>query len=49
MGRNFGIDTEISKSNDGKYEAELGDADTGIANSIENEPVVRKPGDFGEN
>lgn len=49
MGGDFRIDTEIGESDDGEDEAELGDANAGIAHGIEDEPTIGEPRDFGEN
>ncbi len=48
MSRDFRLDFEIGKSKNGEDETELGDADTGCAEGVDDEPRIGNPGDFGE-
>ncbi len=51
LAASFGTDVanlKIGICDDGKDDAELGDADAGRTESVDDKPGVRNPGDFGE-
>ena len=45
----FGVDFEVGEGEYGENEGELGDADAGGAEGVDDEPRVGKPSDFGKN
>ncbi len=49
MGDGFVVNLEIGVRKDGKDNGELREAKAARAESVDNEPRVGEPGDFGEN
>ena len=45
----FGVDFEVGEGEYGENEGELGDADAGGAEGVDDEPRVGEPSDFGKN